>query len=187
MRLRAIQGMLKLGQGKIMDATRTCATATAEVRQFCESVSESTTKNIRLLKAIEQTVDWLVWVQSRTNADASFASKAVDQLKNCNRVKLIDEDGTLCALFEEVENGLQGLRQLLIDKRDAARRAPELEGDHKTAIVDEYTAAIESVSELHNLMIDLRWAVGEYDADLEKPTGKRFSDPSELKEYLSSL
>jgi len=57
MRLRAIQGMLKLGQGKIMDATRTCATATAEVRQFCESVSESTTKNIRLLKAVEQTVD----------------------------------------------------------------------------------------------------------------------------------
>lgn len=170
-----------------MDAMRTCAAAPAEVRQFCESVSESTTKNIRLLKAVEQTVDWLVWLQNRAKADAAFASKAADHLKNCNRVKLIDEDGTLCALFEEVEHGLQGLRRLLIDKRDAARGAPELDGDHKTAIVDEYTAAIESVSELHNLIIDLRWAVGEYDADLEKPAGKRFSDPSELKEYLSSL
>ena len=170
-----------------MDATKTCATAPAEVRQFCESVSESTTKNIRLLKAIEQTVDWLVWVQNRTKADAAFASKAADQLKKCERVKLIDEDGTLCSLFEEVESGLQGLRQLLIDKRNAARKAPELEGGHKTAVVDEYTTAIESVAEFHNLMVDLRWAVGEHDADLEKPTGKRYSDPDELKAYLSSL
>jgi hypothetical protein len=170
-----------------MDTTKTCATAPAEVRQFCESVSESTTKNIRLLKAIEQTVDWLIWVQDRIKADSEFASKAADHLKKCERVKLIDEDGTLCALFEEVESGLQALRQLLIDKRDAARRAPELEGDHKTAVVDEYTTAIESVAELHNLMIDLRWAVGEHDADLEQPLGPAISSAEEAKAYLESL
>jgi len=150
-------------------------------------VSESTTKNIRLLKAIEQTVDWLVWVQKRAEADAAFASKAADHLKQCERERPIDEDGTLCALFEEVESGLQGLHQLLIDKRDAAHRAPELKGDHKAAVVDEYTSAIASVAELHNLMSDLRWTIGEFDADLEKPAGKSFSDPEELKAYLSSL
>ena len=170
-----------------MDATKTCATAPAEVRQFCESVSESTTKNIRLLKAIEQTVDWLVWVQSRAKADAAFASKAADHLKNCERVKPIDEDGTLCALFEEVESGLQGLHQLLIDKRDVARRAPELRGDDKTAVVDEYTAAIASVADLHNLMIDLRWAFGEHDADLEQPLGPAISSSEGVKAYLETL
>lgn len=170
-----------------MDATKTCATTPAEVRQFCESVSESTTKNIRLLKAIEQTVDWLVWVQDRTKADAEFASKAADHLKKCERVRPIDEDGTLCALFEEVESGLQCLRQLLIDKRDAARRAPELDGDHKTAVVDEYAAAIESVAEFHNLMIDLRWAFGEHDADLERPLGPAISSSEEVKAYLETL
>ena len=170
-----------------MDATKTCATAPAEVRQFCESVSESTIKNIRLLKAIEQTVDWLVWVQNRAKADAAFASKAADHLKKCERVKPIDEDGTLCALFEEVESGLQGLHQLLIDKRDVARRAPELKGDHKTAVVDEFTAAIASVADLHNSMIDLRWAFGEHDADLEQPLGPAISSAEDVKAYLESL
>lgn len=170
-----------------MDATKTCATAPAEVRQFCESVSESTTKNIRLLKAIEQTVDWLVWVQNRAKADAAFAAKAADHLKKCERVKPIDEDGTLCALFEEVESGLQGLHQLLIDKRDLARRAPELEGDHKTAVVDEYIGAVASVADLHNLMMDLRWALGEHDADLEQPLGPAISSSEDVKAYLETL
>lgn len=170
-----------------MDATKTCATAPAEVRQFCESVSESTTKNIRLLKAIEQTVDWLVWVQNRAKADAAFAAKTADHLKTCERVKPIDEDGTLCALFEEVESGLQGLHQLLIDKRDLARRAPELKGDHKTAVVDEYIGAIASVADLHNLMMDLRWAFGEHDADLEQPLGPAISSSKDVKAYLETL
>jgi hypothetical protein len=150
-------------------------------------VSESTTKNIRLLKAIEQTVDWLVWVQNRAKADAAFASKAADHLKKCERVKPIDEDGTLCALFEEVESGLQRLHQLLIDKRDVARRAPELKGDHKTSVVDEYIAAIASVADLHNLMIDLRWAFGEHDADLEQPLGPAISSSEDVKAYLKTL
>ena len=170
-----------------MDATKTCATAPAEVRQFCESVSESTTKNIRLLKAVEQTVDWLVWVQNRAKADAKFASKAADHLKKCERVKPIDEDGTLCALFEEVETGLQGLHRLLVEKRDAARGAPELEGDSKRAVVGEYAATIASISDLHNLMIDLRWAFGEHDADLEHPLGPALSSSEEVKAYLETL
>lgn len=168
-------------------AVTTCDTAPAEVRQFCESVSESTTKNIRLLKAIEQTVDWLTWLQNRAKADASFASKAVEHLKGCERTRQIDVDGTLCSLFEEVENGLQHLHQLLIIKRDAARKAPELNRDHKEAVVDEYTSAIGAVAELHNLMTDLRWVIGEHDADLEKPTGAAFSNPDELNAYLKTL
>lgn len=167
--------------------TKACATAPAEVRQFCESVSESTTKNIRLLKAIEQTVDWLVWIQNRAEADAKFAEKAADHYKTCERLKPVDTDGTLCTLLEEVEGDLQRLHQLLLDKRNAARKAPELNGYHKAEVVDEYTKAISSIAELHNLMTDLRWAIGEHDADLEKPTGPDISSSSELKAYLKAL
>lgn len=167
--------------------TKVCATATAEVRQFCESVSESTTKNIRLLKAIEQTVDWLVWLQNRAKADAQFAEKAADHFKTCERLKPVDVDRTLCILLEEVEGDLQKLHQLLLDKRNAARKAPELKGEHKTAVVDEYAAAISSIAELHNLMTNLRWAIGEYDADLEKPTGPNISSSNELEAYLKTL
>jgi hypothetical protein len=168
-----------------MDAIN--VSAAAEVRQFCESVSESTTKNIRLLKAIEQTVEWLVWLQDRAKADATFAEGFTDHLKTVERIKSIDEDGTLCALFEEVESGLQGLHELLMRKRGAAIDAPELKGGHQDAVVDEYSAALTAIAELHNLIVDLRWAVGEHDADLEKPAGKTFSDPDELKAYLTSL
>ena len=128
-----------------------------------------------------------MWVQNRAKADAAFASKAAGHLKKCERVKPIDEDGTLCALFEEVESGLQGLHQLLIDKRDVARRAPELMGDHKSSVVDEYAAAIASVADLHNLMMDLRWAFGEHDADLEQPVGSAISSSEDLKAYLETL
>ncbi len=164
-----------------------CATAPAEIRQFCESVSESTTKNIRLLKAIEQTVDWLVWLQNRAKADAKFAEKAADYFKACERLRPVDVDGTLCALFEEVEDDLQRLHQLLIAKRDVARKTPELKGEHKATVVDEYTAAISAIAELHNLMTHLRWVIGEHDADLEKPSGPNISSSSELEAYLKTL
>lgn len=169
-----------------MDA-KVCATSRAEIRQFCESVSESTTKNIRLLKAIEQTVDWLIWIQNRAKADATFAEKAADYIKTCERIKAVDVDGTLCTLLEEVEGDLQRLHQLLLNKRNAARKAPELKGEHKTAVVDEYTAAISAIAELHNLMTHLRWAVGEHDADLEKPTGPDISSSRDLEAYLKTL
>ena len=170
-----------------MGTKEACATAPAEVRQFCESVSESTTKNIRLLKAIEQTVDWLVWLQNRAKADAQFAEKAAGHFKTCERLKPVDADRTLYTLLEEVEGDLQKLHQLLIDKRNAASRAPELNGDHRTVVVDEYTAAISAIAELHNLMTDLRWAIGEHDADLEKPTGPNISSSSDLETYLKTL
>ena len=171
-----------------MDAMKTYPAATAEVRQFCESVSESTTKNIRLLKAIEQTVDWLAWLQKRAQADTEFARRAVDHLKTCERLKPIDLDGTLGTLFEEVESGLKGLHQILMKKRDAARSALELEGDHKSDVVDEYSAAIDAASDLHNVMSDLHWAIGEHDAYFSpRAEGLVFSSSKGIETYLESL
>ena len=161
--------------------------ATAEVRVFCESVSDSTTKTISLLKAIEQTVDWLAWLQNRARADTVFADKAAENIKICDRVKIIDLDGTIVSLVEEAEGGLERLYQLLINKRAAAMKAPELQGDHKTAVVDEYTPAISVIANLHNSMTELKWAIGEHDSDLEKSTGQAISDREQLKNYITSL
>lgn len=168
-----------------MDTTQ--CTAPAEVRSFCESVSESTSRTITLLKAIEQTVDWLVWMQNRAKADAKFVDKTTRTIKTCERIKPIDVDGTLCTLIEETENSLHQLYNMLISKREFGHKAPELQGDHKSAIVDEYTNTIGAIADLHNLMTDLRWAIGEHDADLEKPVGAAFSTKEELKAYLSTL
>lgn len=170
-----------------MDALKVRASAAAEVRVFCESVSDSTASSITLLKAIEQTVDWLTWLQTRAKADARFAAKAAEHLKSCERIKPVDVDGTLATLFEEAEESLEKLHQLLINKRDFARKAPELKGDNKAAVVDGYSAAIEAIADLHNAMVDLRWAFGEHDADLEEPTGPAISNSDGLRAYLASL
>lgn len=161
--------------------------AAAEVREFCESVSESATKNLRLLSAIEQTISWLSWMQSRAKADAIFAATEADKLKMAPRIKIIDADGTLCALFEELEGNLQRLHSCLLKKKKNALDAPELNGDHKDAIVEEYANAISAIGDLHNEIIELRWAVGEHDADLEAPENTTFSNPDALKTYLAAL
>jgi hypothetical protein len=161
--------------------------AAAEVRQFCESVSDGATKNLRLLSAIEQTISWLSWMQSRAKADAQFAATEAEKLKMVPRIKTIDADGTLCALFEELEENLNRLHSCLLKKKSLALEAPELNGDHKDSIVGEYTNAINAIGHLHNEIIELRWAVGEHDADLETPENIAFSTAKALKTYLAAL
>lgn len=164
-----------------------CRTAPAEVRTFCQNVSESATNNLTLLKAIEQTVDGLALVQKHAKADTEYALKNFEHIKDCERANQIDTDGTICALFEKTESALDRFHQLLTSKRDAARKAPELEGDHKEAVVDEYTRTIAAIADLHNAMADLRWAIGEHDADLERPVGPPLASAEEVRAYLETL
>jgi hypothetical protein len=161
--------------------------AAAEVRQFCESVSDGASKNLRILSAIDQTIGWLSWMQSRAIADTKFAATEAEKIKMATRVKIIDADGTLCALFEEIEGHLQRLHSGLLKKKDHVINAPELNGEHKESLVDEYASAISAIGHLHNEIIELRWAVGEYDADLEVSENKTFSNADALKTYLAAL
>ena len=154
-----------------MDVTH--ISSAAEVRQFCEAVSESATKNLRLLKAVEQTVQWLSWIQDRAQADAIFAGKAAVHLRNCDRVTMVDVDGTLGALLEDTESSLDALHQLLKIKSAAASSAADLHSDDKIAVLTEYSKAIAAVADLHNLMVELRWAAGEHESRVEPGGGDR--------------
>jgi hypothetical protein len=149
---------------------RACATP-AEMRFFCEAVSDETTKSLDLLQHIEDTVFWLSFIQDKANADAGLATKAADAIKACERTSPIDPDGQLINAMEHVENRLNDLYNALLPRQDAARRAAELDGEDKELIVDEYAKATEAVSQLHEAMHELRWAVMEHDADFEKDTG----------------
>lgn len=170
-----------------MDKARACATSSAEVRSFSESVSEGATKTITLLRAIEQTVTHLSWVQNRAKADTAFAAKAAELLRTCERHIAIDTDGVICASLEEAETRVQRLYGMLIEKRNAARNAAELQEDDRETIIEEYAHAIAAVADLHCSLTDLKWAIGEHDADLEKPTGDSFSDPKALRAYLKAV
>ncbi|MBI5752023.1 MAG: hypothetical protein HZA59_07750 [Hydrogenophilales bacterium] len=158
---------------------RACATP-KEVRGFCEFVSAETTKSLSLLKDIETTVFWLSLIQRHADTNCGFATKVVDAIKVCERANPIDPEGMLGDTIEGVENGLNDLYHALIAKREAARRAAELDGPDKELIVDEYTTAIEAVADLHNAMHDLRWAVMEHDADLDEGAGKTYTDVDKM-------
>jgi hypothetical protein len=170
-----------------MDTAKNCSAAIAEVRFISDSVLDSATHSITLLKAIEQTVEVLAWLQNQAKTDYTFAVTVSDGLKTCNPVKPIDAEGILCASLEQAEIALENLHQLLTKKCDAANKAPELEDGHKEAVIDEYQLAISAVADLHNAIVDLRWAVGEHDADLEESEGLAISDPQELMDYLNTL
>lgn len=170
-----------------MDANKACVSAAAEVRAFCESVSGSTSSSISLLRAIEQTVEWLTLIQDRAKADSAFAYKAADHLKSCTPSNPIDSDGVLSAKMEEIEESLQKLHGMLVAKQNVAVNAPELDGDNRDSVLDEYTAAISAIADLHNSIADLKWAIGEHDADLEKPSGEVFTERDKLKAYLASI
>jgi hypothetical protein len=151
-------------------------------------VSETANKSISLLRAIDQTVDWLKLLQDRATADSSFAAKMVGVAKNCERVKPFDADGTLCSQLLDAEQSLERLHELLVSKRLAGESAVDLEGEHKDTIVDAYTEAIASISDVHNSIATLRWAIGEHDADLEPlPTEPPISSPKELEAFFKAL
>jgi hypothetical protein len=151
-------------------------------------VSDNTNKSITLLKAIDQTVEWLKLLHDRARADSAYASKIADFIKKSERLKPLDVDGTLCSQLEDAEQSLERLYHLLISKRQAAINAPELQGDDKDTIVEAYADTIARIADLHNSMTDLRWAVGEHDADLEKPqSGVAISTISELEAFFKTL
>ena len=156
-----------------------CATP-EEVQFFCESISDETTKNLDTLRSIETTVFWLSVIQKHANANFGLAIKVAEALKICGRVAPIDVEDKLSGTIETVESRLNDIYNLLISMRDTDLEAAELDGPDKVLIVDEYTSAITAVADLHNAMTDLRWAVMEHDADLEKDTGKTFTDVNEM-------
>lgn len=75
----------------------------------------------------------------------------------------------------------------MLEKQAAANRTPELDGDHKVAVVDEYAESIAAISDLYGAITELKWAVGEHDADLERPEDAVFSDKDKLRAYLATL
>lgn len=160
----------------------------AEVRAFCELVSENTNKSITLLNAIDQTIGWLILLQDRAKADSAFASKTVEVIGKCERIRPFDSDGTLCSTLEEAERSLERLHQILISKRQFGINAEELQGEDKDTIVSAYTDAIANIADLHNCMVDLRWKIGEHDAEIEsRSASASISSQQELEEFLKTL
>lgn len=144
------------------------------VRGFCDSVSATSASNLRLLADIERTVDWLSGFRKQIEGEASHAEKFREAIA-CTPTTTIDADDSIRDKIAGSEDTLKKLVAILDEKKQAARRDPALRGDNQDAVVAEYDQTIEAVRSLHNAMTELRWAIMEHDADLEKAVSKPFS------------
>lgn len=163
-----------------------CA-STEEVRLICETSTDSSQRSLTLLRAIDMTIDALVWIEDQAGPTISFVEKVAAAIKDCKRTAKIDPSNVVTSAVITAEESSVALYNVLLDKRAHAIAAVELDGDNKEAVVEAYNRAISAVADLHNAFADLRWTIGEHDADLEEPTGKPLSTPEKVAEYLDGL
>ena len=135
-------------------------------------------------------VDAVVTVTTNLRNDADTADKVIKQL-NARIVdpgfsKPIDPDGQLASLAASAENVVKEAISAVRGLGDVMREAEFPTDDaEEISIVSE--EAIISLQLLHDSMVDLRWAVLEHDADLEKPEDKVFDNVKDLVADLKSL
>jgi hypothetical protein len=141
--------------------------------------------SLSLLKAIDDTVDSLLSMHRLADEFVAVGDTLLKKMGECPRGQPIDSYGELRDLFLNVENKLNEVVALLREKRGLALADPRLKG-HRDDLVREFDRAVESVARLHDLFVELRWAVLEHDADLEKPVGAAFSSAEDFIKAINA-
>lgn len=165
----------------------TVCASTEEVRLICETSTDASQKSLTLLRAIDLTINALDWIEKQSRPTLEFVEKEVSAIKSCQRTCKIDPNSVATSAALTAEEASVSLYNLLLKKRTCAIKARELDGHDKEAVVEAYDRAIAAVADLHNSFADLRWAIGEHDADLEEPVGHTMSTAQEVAAYLDAL
>ena len=147
--------------------------------------SHNAGSNLSLLRAIETTVDALSKEQGVLTAfieNGHNLQKCVQTLKPGT---MIDRDGSVAQLLEQVERQAKDVYDLYTRKMQSAVDDKNL-GNHKEDVVSEYQKTLVLIAEFHNLLIELRWAIMEHDADVAEETGT-YSNIEDLSAHLKRL
>jgi hypothetical protein len=142
--------------------------------------------DLGLLRAIDKTVDWLCDLQRKAASDISITNKIISVIISCEPETEIDPDDSICEALENWEKVLKETIDILKAKLLSARHDPELQGEREENVVCEYDNTIKTFSDLHDAVVNLRWAIMEHDADLSPVTGS-FTNPNDLIAHLNSL
>ncbi|NMG45208.1 hypothetical protein GPA22_15935 [Aromatoleum toluvorans] len=141
------------------------------VHQFCGVVSDSCAANLTLLRAIDDTVDWLADLSNESATAAAKAGRFAELICKAEPEEEIDPDDITADTILKAENAIERLIEQFRARRQSAVEDRELTGDHEACILDAYELAIESFQQLHSAMTSLRWAIMEHDADLAPVSG----------------
>jgi len=142
-------------------------------------------RSLQVLRAIEDTISALTYDRKFYKEFAEVAEGFAKNVKGGNPVKILDPNGDLEATLARAQQAAKDLYESLITRRSLAEEDPEVNDEDE--LVDEFTRTISVLADLHNKINDLRWAVGEHDADLEKPGSKHLKNAAEIEDALKSL
>jgi|GEM_PF-3393003 hypothetical protein len=148
------------------------------LRRFGDEAASA--NRLELLKAIEETLDALALERRRVSTLIDNGEMLIESITKSSTM-VFDQDGELTQQLERIERGLREESiPTLIAKRNAAYADPQIRGDYCDGIVSAYDELISRMEKLHDTTVNLRWAVMEHDADLEKPIGDEFQSPADL-------
>lgn len=144
-----------------------------------EKVKADSRFSLRYLRAVDATVDMATNVRN----EAQTAKGAVDQLlarlsKSGGYAEPLDPKNTLATKSASAEKVVKKVIDALRGLDD--KWEPRIAKEHAEQVFESNAEAIGALQELHDAMVDLRWAVIEHDADLEKPKGKAFTNVEKL-------
>lgn len=153
--------------------------------RFSNDVVSDARRTLQLLRDIETTIEALCYDRARFEGPARFAHEAAERIKAAKRLKPLDPDGKAEEKLLRAQEIMRDLYDKLVEKRRHARQDDRLTDED--GVVEEFTRTIAVVADLHNGLNELRWAIGEYDADLAKGSGPFLGSASEIEGFLKSL
>lgn len=128
------------------------------------------------LRAVDAVID--VATDARNNAETieKVCSRILAQLAQTGGYdEPLDPTGKLTPKSVAAEAGVRKTIHAL-QKLDWSM----LPAEHAVEVSERNEEAIGALQKLHDALVDLRWAVIEHDADLEKPEGEAFDNVESL-------
>ena len=157
--------------------------STSTLTTLGNDVEKAAHRSLDLLKAIESTLDALCYDEKVYNAFAGFAHQALDRIRKMKPIKAIDPDGTVAETLLKAQTATKAVyERLMVKHRSAVKDVRLTEED---GIAGEYQQLITIVADLHDCLNDLRWAVGEHDAELYAARGPVLTSIEDIEKHLS--
>lgn len=143
---------------------------------FGNRVLVDTERGLELLRTIDPALAALNTDRRRVEQLNCAAGILIDKIKGAPGP--IAPDADLIELFDKARDKVGNAHQLLAARRHEAVNTPSLR-EHD-GVAEAYALLVGATAELHNRLNELSWAIGEHNADFEKPTGKAYANIEDM-------
>lgn len=148
-----------------------------KLRAFGTQIRTEAKRDLRLLRAIEQTLDTIdvhcVVLQQLNHSAGEF----IEQLHRDDLV-LAGSDNDLVSLFEGARDAVGAAYERWTVKYLCAVAAPELDDDD--GVSEGYANLLGQVADLHDKLNTLSWIIREQEAEQDKAVPGVFSNAEDL-------